>query len=72
MRRAVIALVLSSVIAAAAGAPAAGADTGVPPDDAARGVVHRGLRPSRPTGPCQESLELAHPHNGWHVVHPRA
>ena len=35
-----------------------------PPEDAARGIVHRGLHVPGPGSPCADDFELAHPHKG--------
>ena len=63
MRRVLITLLLSSTIAAA-GAWSTSAGAAPPPDDAARGVVHRGLRPASPGGPCKTEFELVRSHGG--------
>ena len=63
MRRVLVTLLLSSTIAATAGwATTAGAAP--PPEDPARGVVHRGLRPAEAGGPCGTAFELVTSHGG--------
>jgi alpha-tubulin suppressor-like RCC1 family protein len=63
MRRLLVIVLLSSTVAAA-GAWVAPAGATPPSDDPGRGVVHRGLRPASPGGPCKTEFELVTAHGG--------
>ncbi|HWC09863.1 MAG TPA: hypothetical protein VG455_01435 [Acidimicrobiales bacterium] len=62
MRRVLVTLLLAWTIAAAAGWSTVAA--AAPPDEPARGLVHRGLRPATAGGPCKTGFVLEPVHGG--------